>query len=192
MGEVKQGGIDIIVVYRVDRLSRSPADFAKIVEVLDAHGASFVSITQQFNTTTSMGRLTLNVLLSLAQFERGVAGERVRDKIAASKRKGMWMGGNVPLGYNVVDRRLVPNDSEVATVRYIFEAYLHLRTVARPQSHLQQRGIASKGWVSAKGRKRGGGAYSEGRFAEAAQWLPHSPNGSGCVTGKVSKRRLGR
>lgn len=171
MEQVKRGRIDIIVVYKVDRLTRSLADFAKIVEVLDAYGASFVSITQQFNTTTSMGRLTLNVLLSFAQFEREVAGERIRDKIAASKRKGMWMGGNVPLGYDVVDRRLVPNDSELATVRYIFEAYLRLGTVARLQRHLQQRGIVSKGWVSAKGRRRGGGTYSRG----ALYYLLRSP-----------------
>lgn len=162
MGDVQRGRIDIIVVYKVDRLTRSLADFAKIVEVLDAHGASFVSITQQFNTTTSMGRLTLNVLLSFAQFEREVAGERIRDKIAASKRKGMWMGGNVLLGYDVVDRRLVPNENEAATVRSIFEAYLRLGTVARLQRYLLECGIGSKGWVSAKGRKRGGGIYSRG------------------------------
>ena len=101
MADLKQGLVDVVVVYKVDRLTRSLADFAKIVEILDGHGASFVSVTQQFNTTTSMGRLTLNVLLSFAQFEREVTGERIRDKIAASKRKGMWMGGNLPLGYDV-------------------------------------------------------------------------------------------
>jgi hypothetical protein len=109
-----------VVVYKVDRLTRSLADFAKIVDVLDAHGASFVSVTQQFNTTTSMGRLTLNMLLSFAQFEREIAGERIRDKIAASKAKGMWMGGNVPLGYDVKDRKLVVNGAEADTVRLIF------------------------------------------------------------------------
>src|SRR5580698_4846511 len=118
--EVAAGRVHIIVVYKVDRLTRSLADFAKIVEVLDGHGASFVSVTQQFNTTTSMGRLTLNVLLSFAQFEREVTGERIRDKIAASKRKGMWMGGTTPFGYDVSDRRLVVNEIEAETVRSIY------------------------------------------------------------------------
>src|SRR6201995_4813705 len=120
MADLKQGLVDIVVVYKVDRLTRSLADFAKIVEILDGHGASFVSVTQQFNTTSSMGRLTLNVLLSFAQFEREVTGERIRDKIAASKRKGMWMGGTTPFGYDVKDRQLVVNDAEAATVRHIF------------------------------------------------------------------------
>jgi len=120
MADIKQGLINVVVVYKVDRLTRSLADFVKMVEAFDAHGVSFVSITQQFNTTTSMGRLTLNVLLSFAQFEREVTGERIRDKIAASKRKGMWMGGLVPLGYDVRDRRLVVNQAEATTVREIF------------------------------------------------------------------------
>src|SRR5246127_1016370 len=111
LADIKAGKVQIIVVYKVDRLTRLLADFAKIVDVLDAHGASFVSVTQQFNTTNSMGRLTLNVLLSFAQFEREVIGERIRDKIAASKKKGMWMGGVPPLGYRVEDRRLVVIDS---------------------------------------------------------------------------------
>ena len=110
--DITAGKVQIVVVYKVDRLTRSLADFAKIVDVLDAHNASFVSVTQQFNTTTSMGRLTLNMLLSFAQFEREIAGERIRDKIAASKRKGMWMGGNVPLGYDVKDRKLIVNEPE--------------------------------------------------------------------------------
>ena len=109
--------------------SASLADFAKIVDVLDTHNASFVSVTQQFNTTTSMGRLTLNMLLSFAQFEREIAGERIRDKIAASKRKGMWMGGNVPLGYDVKDRKLVVNDAEASSVRSIFRRYAELGSV---------------------------------------------------------------
>ena len=109
LADIGQGLVDVVVVYKVDRLTRSLADFAKIVEIFDAHGVSFVAVTQQFNTTTSMGRLTLNVLLSFAQFEREVTGERIRDKIAASKRKGMWMGGTVPLGYDVRDRKLVVN-----------------------------------------------------------------------------------
>src|SRR5512147_869140 len=118
--DVERGIVDVIVVYKVDRLSRSLTDFARIVDVFDKHNVSFVSITQQFNTTTSMGPLTLNVLLSFAQFEREVIGERVRDKIAASKKKGMWMGGNPPLGYDVKDRKLVVNQTEAETVRLIF------------------------------------------------------------------------
>jgi DNA invertase Pin-like site-specific DNA recombinase len=118
--DIKAGKVQIVVVYKVDRPTRSLADFAKIVDILDAHNASFVSVTQQFNTTTSMGRLTLNMLLSFAQFEREIAGERIRDKIAASKRKGMWMGGNMPLGYDVKDRKLIMNESEASTVRLAF------------------------------------------------------------------------
>ena len=115
--DIKASKVQTVVVYKVDRLTRSLSDFAKIVDVLDAHNASFVSVTQQFNTTTSMGRLTLNMLLSFAQFEREIAGERIRDKIAASKRKGMWMGGYVPLGYDVKDRKLVVNEPEASTGR---------------------------------------------------------------------------
>src|SRR6202790_4063478 len=129
LAEIQAGRVDIVVVYKVDRLTRSLADFAKIVEILDARGVSFVSVTQQFNTTTSMGRLTLNVLLSFAQFEREVTGERIRDKIAASKKKGMWMGGLVPIGYDVVDRCLVVNQTEAETVREIFNRYLGLGSV---------------------------------------------------------------
>src|SRR6185503_14077578 len=116
LDHVRARRVDVVVVYKVDRLTRSLADFAKIVEIFDAHGVSFVSVTQQFNTTTSMGRLTLNMLLSFAQFEREVAGERIRDKIAASKQRGMWMGGNLPLGYDVQDRKLVVNEAEAETV----------------------------------------------------------------------------
>ena len=116
--------VDVVVVYNVDRLTRSLADFAKIVEVFDANSVSFVSITQAFNTATSMGRLTLNVLLSFAQFEREVTGERIRDKIAASKKKGLWMGGLPSLGYDVKDRKLVVNEAEAETVRMIFRRYL--------------------------------------------------------------------
>ena len=118
--------IDVIVVYKVDRLTRSLADFAKLVELFDAHGVSFVSVTQQFNTTTSMGRLTLNVLLSFAQFEREVTSERIRDKIAASKRKGLWVGGMVPLGYHAKDRKITVVEEEAETVRHIFGRYLEL------------------------------------------------------------------
>ena len=129
LADITAGRVDTVVVYKIDRLTRSLADFAKIVEILDARGASFVSVTQQFNTTTSMGRLTLNVLLSFAQFEREVIGERIRDKIAASKRKGMWMGGVPPLGYRVEDRKLVVIDSEAETVRAIFRCYAELGSV---------------------------------------------------------------
>jgi site-specific DNA recombinase len=129
LADIEAGRIDVVVVYKVDRLTRALSDFAKLVEVFDRHGVSFVSITQQFNTTTSMGRLTPNVLLSFAQFEREVIGERVRDKIAASKKKGMWMGGMPPLGYDVRDRKLVANDAEVQVVRHIFRRYLALKSV---------------------------------------------------------------
>ena len=121
---VKAGRIDIIVVYKIDRLTRSLTDFAKLAEVLDKHGVSFVSVTQQFNTTTSMGRLMLNVLLSFAQFEREITGERIRDKIAASKKKGMWMGGVPPLGYDIVGLQLAVNDRDAATIKRIFALYL--------------------------------------------------------------------
>jgi site-specific DNA recombinase len=124
LAEVAAGRINVIVVYKVDRLTRSLADFARIVETLDGHSASFVSVTQQFNTTTSMGRLTLNVLLSFAQFEREVTGERIRDKVAASRRKGMWMGGTVPLGYDIKNRELVVNEAEAAMVREVFDTYV--------------------------------------------------------------------
>jgi DNA invertase Pin-like site-specific DNA recombinase len=129
LDDIRVGKIDVVVVYKVDRLTRSLADFAKIVEAFDAQGVSFVSVTQAFNTTTSMGRLTLNVLLSFAQFEREVTGERIRDKIAASKEKGMWMGGQPSLGYDVKDRKLLVNEAEAATVRSIFQRYLELGTV---------------------------------------------------------------
>ena len=162
MADLKQGLIDVVVVYKVDRLTRSLADFAKIVEILDGHGASFVSITQQFNTTTSMGRLTLNVLLSFAQFEREVTGERIRDKIAASKRKGMWMGGNVPLGYDVKERQLIPNAIEAETVRLIFTRYLELGCLSALTADLRHTGVVSKIWVSRAGSTRGGQCYSRG------------------------------
>jgi DNA invertase Pin-like site-specific DNA recombinase len=162
LADLGRGLVDVIVVYKIDRLTRSLADFARIVETLDRQGASFVSITQQFNTTTSMGRLTLNVLLSFAQFEREVTGERIRDKIAASKRKGMWMGGNLPLGYDVKDRALVVNEAEAETVRYLFRRYVELKTVSALKSDLKQSGIVSKVWTSSSGNRRGGLGYSRG------------------------------
>ncbi len=124
--DIEAGLVDVIVVYKIDRLSRSLMDFSRLVEVFDKHGVTFVSITQSFNTTTSMGRLTLNILLSFAQFEREVTGERIRDKIAASRRKGMWMGGFVPMGYDVAGRKLIINDAEAATVRHMFQRFVEL------------------------------------------------------------------
>ena len=129
LNDIRTGRIDIVVVYKVDRLTRSLADFAKLVELFDAHGVSFVSVTQQFNTTTSMGRLTLNVLLSFAQFEREVTGERIRDKIGASKRRGLWVGGMVPLGYVSRDKKLFIEEEEAERVRTIFRRYLDLGSI---------------------------------------------------------------
>jgi DNA invertase Pin-like site-specific DNA recombinase len=162
MEDVEAGRVDTIVVYKVDRLTRSLADFAKIVEKLDEQKVSLVSVTQQFNTTTSMGRLTLNVLLSFAQFEREVTGERIRDKIAASKRKGMWMGGVVPLGYELQDRKLIPNREDAALVQKIFEAYLEQGCVSELQVHLNRIGIVSKRRVSKSGNATGGKVFSRG------------------------------
>ena len=162
LADITAGRVDTVVVYKIDRLTRSLADFAKIVEILDARGASFVSVTQQFNTTTSMGRLTLNVLLSFAQFEREVIGERIRDKIAASKKKGMWMGGVPPLGYGVRDHKLVMIDSEADTVRLIFRRYAELGSVRLLQAELEARGIRSKSWTSVSGRLVGGKPFSRG------------------------------
>lgn len=142
--DISDGKIDIVVVYKVDRLTRALSDFAKIIDAFDKHNVSFVSVTQQFNTTSSMGRLTLNVLLSFAQFEREVTGERIRDKIAASKAKGIWMGGFVPLGYDAMDRKLVVNEHEAETVRYIFRRYLELRCVRALQEEIAEKGIRSK------------------------------------------------
>jgi site-specific DNA recombinase len=162
LADVKAGRVDTIVVYKIDRLTRSLADFAKIVEILDARGASFVSVTQQFNTTTSMGRLTLNVLLSFAQFEREVIGERIRDKIAASKRKGIWMGGVPPLGYQAQDRKLVIVDSEAEIVRSIFRRYAELGSVRLLKDELEARSIPSKLRTSASGRISGGKPFARG------------------------------
>lgn len=160
LNDIKAGKVQTVVVYKVDRLTRSLADFAKIVDILDEHDASFVSVTQQFNTTTSMGRLTLNMLLSFAQFEREIAGERIRDKIAASKAKGMWMGGNVPLGYDVKDRKLIVNDTEADTVRLIFRRYAELGSVTLLRAELSRLGIVSKRREG--GRLSGGQHFSRG------------------------------
>lgn len=144
IADIRDGLIDVVVVYKVDRLSRSLADFARLVELFEEYSVSFVSVTQHFNTSSSMGRLTLNVLLSFAQFEREVTGERIRDKIAASKKKGMWMGGRVPLGFDVVDKRLVVNEPEAATVRHIYERYLALGCVRLLKAELDAGGLVSK------------------------------------------------
>ena len=162
LADIAAGRVDTIIVYKIDRLTRSLADFAKIVEVLDARGASFVSVTQQFNTTTSMGRLTLNILLSFAQFEREVIGERIRDKIAASKRKGMWMGGIPPLGYRAQDGKLFVIESEAEIVRMIFRRYAELGSVRLLKEELEARGIKSKSWTTASGRRVGGKPFSRG------------------------------
>ncbi len=154
--------VDTVVVYKVDRLTRSLMDFAKIIEAFDQKGVSFVSVTQQFNTTTSMGRLTLNVLLSFAQFEREVTGERIRDKIAASKKKGMWMGGVVPLGYDLTGRKLVISTKEANIVREIFEQYLRVGSVAELKKYLDRKRIRTKLRTSATGRAFGGQRYSRG------------------------------
>ena len=162
LDDIREGQVDVVVVYKVDRLTRSLADFAKMVEVFDARGISFVAVTQQFNTTTSMGRLTLNVLLSFAQFEREVTGERIRDKIAASKRKGMWMGGYVPLGYDLRDRKVVVNEVEAKTVREIFKLYLELGSVRLLKDQLARRGIISKLRTSKGGIRTGGQPFFRG------------------------------
>ena len=162
MEDVKAGKIDIIVVYKVDRLTRSLADFAKIVEILDEKGASFVSVTQAFNTTTSMGRLTLNVLLSFAQFEREVTGERIRDKIAASKRKGMWMGGTVPHGYYVKDRKLLIDAKEAEDIRYIFQRYLELKSILTLADYLARRGLRTRTRNMASGKIIGNANFGRG------------------------------
>ena len=162
LGHVKEKRVDVVIVYKVDRLTRSLADFAKIVEIFDAHSVSFVAVTQQFNTTTSMGRLTLNVLLSFAQFEREVTGERIRDKIAASKQKGMWMGGTVPVGYDARDHRLMVNHKEAATVRVIFRLYIELGSVRKVRDELDRRSIVSKQRVSKAGVRSGGVRFGRG------------------------------
>lgn len=160
--EVALGRMDVVVVYKVDRLTRSLADFAKLVELFDAANVSFVSVTQSFNTTSSMGRLTLNVLLSFAQFEREVTGERIRDKIAASKKKGIWMGGVVPLGYRVETRRLLIDDAEAATVRLIFQRYLDLGSLTALRRDLRDRGILTRQRLLASGNKTGGVPLTNG------------------------------
>ena len=160
--DIRSRLIDVVVVYKVDRLTRSLADFARMVELFDSHAVSFVAVTQQFNTTTSMGRLTLNVLLSFAQFEREVIGERIRDKVAASKRKGIWMGGALPLGYEVHERKLVVNHGQAQTVRQILKRYLELGSVRLLKQDLSRRGVVSAVKESRHGNRLGGKPFSRG------------------------------
>src|SRR4030088_3356128 len=163
--DVRGGKIDVIVVYKVDRLTRSLADFAKLVELFDQHNVSFVSVTQQFNTTTSMGRLTLNVLLSFAQFEREVTSERLRDKIGASKRKGLWVGGMVPLGYDTKDRKITINKAEADRVRAIFQIYLKLGSLNLLMAELHKQGIVTKVRTLRTGETVGGIPFTRGHLA---------------------------
>ena len=165
LDDVRAGKVDVIVVYKVDRLTRSLADFAKLVELFDQHDVSFVSVTQQFNTTTSMGRLTLNVLLSFAQFEREVTSERIRDKIAASKRKGLWVGGMAPLGYDTRDRKITVNEAEAERVRTIFGSYLKLGSLNLVMADLRKRGIVTKVRTLRTGETVGGIAFTRGPLA---------------------------
>lgn len=160
--DIERGLIDIVVVYKIDRLTRSLADFSKMVEVFERYDVSFVSVTQQFNTTTSMGRLMLNVLLSFAQFEREVTGERIRDKIAASKRKGMWMGGVPPLGYDVAKRKLVVNEAEAAVVRRLFAEFPHAASTTLFVQRLRHEGVTTKSWIARSGNDRAGKLLDKG------------------------------
>jgi DNA invertase Pin-like site-specific DNA recombinase len=162
LDDIRARKIDVIVVYKVDRLTRSLADFAKLVELFDAHGVSFVSVTQQFNTTTSMGRLTLNVLLSFAQFEREVTSERIRDKIAASKRKGLWVGGTLPFGYEMKEGKIAIVEEEAELVRLIFRRYLELGSVNELVRDLRERNIRTRAKRLATGASRGGIPFGRG------------------------------
>ena len=171
LDDVRAQRVDVIVVYKVDRLTRSLSDFAKLVELFDEHTVSFVSVTQSFNTTTSMGRLTLNVLLSFAQFEREVTGERIRDKVAASKKKGIWMGGAVPLGYRVENRALRVVEEHAAFVRDLFRRYLEIGGVVRLKAALDAENVRSPIRISGKGRRTGGGPMSRGHL----YWILSNP-----------------
>lgn len=162
LADIRANRIDIILVYKIDRLTRSLADFAKMVEVFDASGVSFVAVTQQFNTTTSMGRLTLNILLSFAQFEREVTAERIRDKVAASKKKGMWMGGMAPIGYVAKDKKLVIDPEEAEKIQGIFQRYLELESVRELTADLDLRGIRTRERETRSGRPYGGGPFLRG------------------------------
>ena len=186
LADVKARRVNVIVVYKVDRLTRSLADFAKLVELFDAHGVSFVSVTQQFNTTTSMGRLTLNVLLSFAQFEREVTSERIRDKIAASKRKGLWVGGMVPLGYELKDGKLLIVEEEAQQVRTIFRRYLELGSVNRLVVDLRARNFRTKI------RKLSTGGMKRRHCVHPRPTLLHVAKPLLCRRGPVQERDLSR
>jgi len=169
LSDIKEGKVQTVVVYKIDRLTRSLMDFSKLVEIFDEHGVTFVSITQSFNTTTSMGRLTLNVLLSFAQFEREVSAERIRDKILASKKKGMWMGGNPPIGYEAIDKKLIVNKAHAKTAKMIFERYLALGCVANLKKELDVNGTVSNQRISKRGNITGGRHYSRGALYSILQ-----------------------
>lgn len=169
LSDIRIGRVNVIVVYKIDRLTRSLIDFARLVEIFDQHKVSFVSVTQHFNTTSSMGRLTLNVLLSFAQYEREVTGERIRDKFLASRKKGMWMGGHPPLGYDLKDQKLWVNQKEAKEVNTIFNLYLKSGGVGRLKGTLDQTNIRSKKWVSAKGNRYGGKLFSRGSLYQILQ-----------------------
>lgn len=179
LADIERGKVDLVIVYKVDRLTRSLMDFARIIEIFDARDVSFVSVTQQFNTANSMGRLTLNVLLSFAQFEREVTAERIRDKIAASKKKGMWMGGWAPLGYDAVDRKLVVNQDEAKVIRTLFDLYLQLGSVSKLKLEADQRNLKTKLRRSG-GHCRGGLSFTRGHLYQ----LLHNPIYVGDITHK--------
>lgn len=162
LSDIEAGKIDVVVIYKIDRLTRSLADFSRMVEVFEQHKVSFVSVTQNFNTTNSMGRLMLNILLSFAQFEREVTGERIRDKIAASKRKGMWMGGIPPLGYDVENRRLVPNEREAKIIKHIFQRFVEIGSSTMLVKELRLDGVTSKSWITQDGKVREGKPIDKG------------------------------
>ena len=162
LADIREGLVDVIVVYKIDRLSRSLADFANLVELFDKQRVTFASVTQNFSTTTSMGRLTLNILLSFAQFERELGGERVRDKIAASRAKGIWMGGMPPLGYDVVDRKLIPNPTEVKLVSRIFEGFVSIGSMTALSNQLRAEGVTTKSWKTLKDKERQGKPIDKG------------------------------
>ena len=162
LADIERGLVDCVVVYKVDRLTRALTDFAKLVELFDTHSVTFVSVTQSFNTTTSMGRLTLNVLLSFAQYERELTGERIRDKFAASRKRGLWMGGIPPLGYNVVNRKLVVNDAEAELVRLIFRRFLELGSATRLVEELAVASHRTKSWTTQDGKERQGSRIDKG------------------------------
>lgn len=164
MEDIQAGKVNTVIVYKIDRLTRSLTDFAKMIDVFDGHNVSFCSVTQQFNTTTSMGRLTLNILLSFAQFEREVTGERIRDKFAASKKKGIWMGGIPPLGYDVADRLLVANNQETEVIRRIFSRYVELGSATNLAKELALDNITTKSWTTQNGNRRSGKLIDRGNI----------------------------